>query len=369
MKSKNQVNLLPLEVRLPTKELRSTMKAFWYRRKKYSTPPSKHPLDRQLEAGLRGDFDLGAKIAEQLALETPECHRAAFNRAWYEMRQGKLLDGLKLLDRGRWIQVFGDKPLPSQKPIYRNEDLMGKHLLLCGEGGLGDEIINVRFAKDFADKGAKVTVSCDPSLKSIFARVPGVSSVVGHQSAPDVYHDYWVPAMSAARILEKDYQDLSGHSYLCVDEDHRQKWQTEFQKRPRESRPRIGLRFYGNPKFEHEQFRRFPSEALIESLEGRPWLNLQKESNPELQSWEDTLAAMDNLDLVITSCTSVAHASAALGKKTWVLVPLLPYYVWALPGPRSPWYDSVTLFRQTQFGTWDQVFGQVSSELNLLFPQ
>ena len=332
---------------------------------KTSIPFKIHPLEEQVQAGLRGDFARGWEIAEELARLSPACNRAAFNRAWYEMMRGDLFKGLELLDRGRWENAFGDKPLPTNKPIYRNENLKDKNLLLCAEGGLGDEIINVRFAKDFADLGAKVTVTCDPSLKSVFARVPGVSAVVGHKAAPEVYHDYWVPGMSAARVLEYNYKKLTGTPYLFADPEFSQKWKNLFaQNFPTDGALKIGLRFYGNQKFEHEQHRRFPIQGLIDAVSPHKWVSLQKEDTPlPLETWEDTLAAISQLDLVITSCTSVAHAAAALGKPTWVLVPILPYYVWALPGETSPWYKSVRLFRQKKFGEWDNVFAEINAAL------
>lgn len=329
-------------------------------------------LDQQLMSGLRGDFETGQRVTDELKKLSPACNRAGFNRAWYEMRNGNLLEGLKLLDCGRWEKVFGDPPLQSSKPIYRNEDLRGKYLLMCAEGGLGDEIINARFATDFAKKGAKVILTCDPGLASVFSRIDGVSSVVGNRSTPEIYHDYWVPAMSAGRILEYEFKDLAGDAYLTVCPEHKKKWAKYFSAFPKNQK-KIGLRFYGNPKFEHEQFRRFPPENLIAAVENsgpfgkRSWINLQKEETDlPIETWEDTLAVLDQLDLVITSCTSVAHASAALGKKTWVIVPILPYYIWALPTSSSPWYKSVTLFRQSKFQDWSNVFSEISLKLEKL---
>jgi hypothetical protein len=320
-------------------------------------------LNEQVEAGIRGDFARGWEISEELRGLVPNCNRAGFNRAWYEMMRGDLLAGLKLLDCGRWEKAFGDPPLPTNKPIYRDEDLSGKFLLFCSEGGLGDEIINVRFVTDFARKGARVTVTCDPSLATVFSRIEGVASVIGHRRAPDIYHDFWVPAMSAARILEKTYDSLDGRPYLSADPTYVAKWKPTIESMFG-SRARIGLRFYGNPKFEHEQHRRFPIDGLTKAIGDRPWINLQKEESAlNLETWEDTLAILSQLDLVITSCTSVAHASAALGKETWVITPILPYYIWALPGETSPWYNSVRLFRQEKFGDWTSVFEKIKTEL------
>ena len=326
-------------------------------------------LDEQVQAGLRGDFARGLEIARRLEREYPESHRAAFNRAWYYMMEGHLLKGLECLDRGRWVSAFGGQPIPTTKPIYRNENLHGKHLLLNCEGGLGDEMINVRFAKNFAERGARVTVACDPSLASVFARIDGVSSVVHHRATPDVYHDVWVPAMSAARVLETEFADLRSKPYLNPDSSRVAHWQKELDRRYRGRPPKIGLRFYGSAAFEHEQFRRFPSAGLQSAVGLRPWVSLQKEeSDLYLETWEDTLAVISLLDLVITSCTSVAHAAAAMGCETWVLLPILPYYIWALPGDRSPWYDSVRLFRQTKFGEWGDVFSKVEQALMDRFP-
>ncbi|HAG91426.1 MAG TPA: hypothetical protein DCL41_06125 [Bdellovibrionales bacterium] len=323
-------------------------------------------LSEQVEAGLRGDFKRGKEISQILEKKYPQNNRAAFNRAWYKMRDGDLLEGLKLLDHGRWLSVFGDQPLPTSKPIYqKGNPLKGKSVLVCSEGGLGDEIINARFVQDFAKQGAKVVLTCDPSLTSVFSRIEGVSAVIGHRRSPEVYHDYWVPAMSAARVLEYTNRKLTGEPYLKVHPDYEEKWRKAFKKL---KGPKIGVRFYGNPKFEHEQFRKFPKSLLWKAVEGFEAVNLQKEETDlDLSSWEDTLGVISQLDLVITSCTSVAHASAALGKATWVVTPILPYYIWALPGETSPWYQSVKLYRQTKFGFWEDVFEKIKLDLKSYF--
>lgn len=323
-------------------------------------------LDAQLAAGLRGDFEEGWRLANELETIAPEDPRPKFNRAWYEMMRGNLLKGFELLSYGRWIRAFGDQPLPTNKSILHPQDsVKNKHILFCSEGGLGDEIINFRFTKVLADLGAKVTVSCDPGLVSVLARVPWISAVVHHQAAPFVFHDHWIPGMSAGHILGVEYQNLSNQAYLSVDPESDLKWRQYFENFPKDKKPRIGLRFKGNSQFEHEQFRKFPEHLLVEAVGKIPWVSLQLgETDLAIENWEDTLAVINNLDLIITSCTSVAHAAAALGKETWVVVPVLPYYVWAMPGAKSPWYESVTLFRQKTFGQWEDVFTSIGLALN-----
>ena len=55
-------------------------------------------------------------------------------------------------------------------------------VLLYLEGGLGDQIHQVRYAKAIAAKGCKVVVGCSGSLASLFVDVEGVSSVAQHEA-------------------------------------------------------------------------------------------------------------------------------------------------------------------------------------------
>jgi hypothetical protein len=59
------------------------------------------------------------------------------------------------------------------------------------------------------------------------------------------------------------------------------------------------------------------------------------------------------MDLVVTSCTAIAHIAGALGIKTIVIVPILSYFTWATPGLKTDWYDSVYVFRQIDPTNWN----------------
>jgi hypothetical protein len=52
-----------------------------------------------------------------------------------------------------------------------------------------------------------------------------------------------------------------------------------------------------------------------------------------------------------------------MGKDTWVIPPILPYYIWALPQNTSPWYKNVKLYRQTEYGNWDDPFEKIKTDL------
>ncbi len=89
----------------------------------------------------------------------------------------------------------------------------------------------------------------------------------------------------------------------------------------------------------------------------------------EFEDFSDTAGVIENLDLIITVDTSVAHLAGAMGKPVWVLIPYVPDWRWMLDREDSPWYPTMRLFRQQRKGDWDQVFERVADELGALVSQ
>jgi ADP-heptose:LPS heptosyltransferase len=72
---------------------------------------------------------------------------------------------------------------------------------------------------------------------------------------------------------------------------------------------------------------------------------------------------MEQLDLIITADTSVAHLAGALGRPVWICLPAAPEWRWMLERSDSPWYGSARLFRQPKVGEWESVFAEVARAL------
>lgn len=315
-------------------------------------------LNQALQHCIKGDPDKSREILDQIA-DTPE---AQFNIGWHEMRKGNFNKGMQGLSKGRFLNVFGSPPPSTNKPMWRGECLQGKKILLRGEGGFGDEIINLRFALDFKRLGAHVTVSTQPSMMSLLREQHYIDNIIHRDGDHFADFDYWVPAMSAAETLGYEYEDLDGSPYIDIPMDST--WAGN----------RIGIKLAGNPEFEHEQFRKFPPELMMNLTDNvdATFVSLEMEyvhtlENHECKDWLDTAKLIHGLDLVVTSCTGVAHLSAAMGIDTWVVVPIMPYYIWALPGTTSPWYNSVSLFRQEEFGDWSAPFEKIKTGLQQVF--
>jgi ADP-heptose:LPS heptosyltransferase len=77
----------------------------------------------------------------------------------------------------------------------------------------------------------------------------------------------------------------------------------------------------------------------------------------------DTAAVMQQLDLVITSDTAIAHLAGALGVRVGLALAKAADWRWLLDREESPWYPKMRLFRQREWGCWKEVFQQISEEI------
>ena len=324
--------------------------------------PEVKDLDLQLTAATEGNFEEAWRLSEKIKREEPENLRAAYNRGWHYLRKGRIQEGYRLMDKGRIAGVFGNS-VPNVSTPKWDGKAQGT-ILLYLEGGLGDQIHQVRYAKDIAARGCKVVVGCSGYLVPLFIDVEGVSAVVQHNAVFGVYHDYWVAGMSAVVPLGFELGDISGKPYI------------DKPKTEKGSKKRIGLRWQGSSAFEHEHHKRFPYELMFEAVKNidAEFVSLQRdeglEAKPDwvketlLDTWKDTQRVTAGCDLVISSCTSVSHLSAAMGIETWVVTPIMPYFLYAKDGDSTPYYDNMTLFRQEEFGRWKAPFKNIEKRLS-----
>jgi hypothetical protein len=129
---------------------------------------------------------------------------------------------------------------------------------------------------------------------------------------------------------------------------------------------KIGIKANGNPHFEQDVYRRIPFDQLIDIMPKDAevyYIDTEREYEGtislknRIQSWEDTLDFIDQMDMIVSSCTSLVHAAGAIGKRTIVCVPIAEYYTWTSTrtNETTPWYDdNFTVLKQTKLRSWDE---------------
>jgi hypothetical protein len=303
-----------------------------------------------------------------------------FNLGVHELRKGNFKKGMYNLSLGRKLRVWGSYATNYPIPEWDGISHSGKSIMIVGEGGIGDELINARFIKHIKDMGMTAAFASCHNLSTILDRLP-FSEVYNYKKfTTDVPHineyDFWTPAMNLPKTLGIDSTELWYGPYLTTDEKYDEKWKDII---PKSDKLKIGIRWSGNPLYEHDLHRTIPVNELMKVLpKDAEVYSLQRDYGIEdlqdpsvvmlhdkLETFEDTMSAINQLDVVVSSCTSIAHAAAALGKRTIVLSPLMSYYIWAEPGEKSSWYgDNVTILKQSKPRSWEGVFERLSELIN-----
>lgn len=269
------------------------------------------------------------------------------------------------------------------QPLWDGSDITGKTIFLHAEQGLGDTIQFVRYAPLLARRCASVIIESQKELKSLLQNVEGINRVLAYgESLPDC--DVHCPLLSLPSIFDTALETIPGNiPYVTADPILIKKWRDKIQHD--ESTFKIGLVWAGNPQYKKDHYRSFSLStfAPLSQLKGVTFYSLQKgegaeqaKGHPggvtlvdfmeEIHNFTDTAALIDNLDLVISVDTAVAHLTGAMGKPIWTLLPFAPDWRWMLTRDDSPWYPTMRLFRQSLPGDWDTVIGNIKKNLSEL---
>jgi tetratricopeptide (TPR) repeat protein len=309
----------------------------------------------------QGQFDEAAEIFRAGLAIAPDSADLTWNLALALLARGDYEAGWRAFE-ARWRTrqsdaVWHDSPAPTWNAT---DGLEGKTILLFAEQGLGDTLQFVRYAPLLATRGVRVLLLVQPALASLVARANGIAAAFGFgQKLPK--YDLQYPLMSlptAMAAWRSRLGALRGRKIGIV-------WASG----PRPNRPELNRR-----SIRFEQF------APLADIGGVSFISLQKgdaareagapiagldlhDWTGELDSFADTAALVENLDLVISVDTSVAHLAGALGRPIWLLNRFEPCWRWLRNRDDSPWYHSLRQFRQTEPGDWTGVILRVRAAL------
>jgi tetratricopeptide (TPR) repeat protein len=275
----------------------------------------------------------------------------------------------------------GPDPLACARRALTPGALAGKTVLLYAEQGLGDTLQFARYAPLLAAAGATVGLVVQPPLKTLLAAsLPGVSVFTLEDAVPAAAEH--LPLLSLPLVFGTTLASIpSPVPYVLPDRATVARWAARLP-RPTAGAPRIGVAWSGNPRHENDARRSIPLAlfATLMTCIAGVFCGLQTEIGPadraclaslpnfvdlapEIGDFVDTAAIIENLDLVITVDTSIAHLAGTLGKPVWLLLPFVPDWRWLLEREDSPWYPGMRLVRQRTAGDWPEVLRRVALAL------
>ena len=267
------------------------------------------------------------------------------------------------------------------------EDVSGKVIYVRAEQGLGDVIQFSRYIPMIEELGAKIYFQVPKPLQNIIRSLGDQFEIVDEMERG---FDYYTYLMSLPFIFKTNLHSIPARErYLSVDEEKAALWNKKLNRSERyqvglvwqsgfrENRPEL-WQINRNRNITCEFLQRLfhldidlvslqkGDEAIDEMkdfLDKHPSFRI-KEYSDEIENFSDTAALIENLDLVISVDTSVAHLAASLGKETWLLNRFNSCWRWISSNKtRTPWYPSMKIFNQRKLGQWDDVMDDVIKNL------
>jgi hypothetical protein len=322
---------------------------------------------------------------EEALLHEPNHYNARINLAMAMLLLGQFERGWNEYEYRFLAQPNIISP-PLNLKKWDEDFLFRGTLLLVYEQGLGDTIQFSRYLWNLKNKGMKVALWLQKPLKRLFEGLDPEILIYSAENYTDLdlSNTRWFSLMSLPRLFKADLLNIPSPTPLLVPLEHQKYWKAILGSR---SKFRVALAWQGNPEHEtrNSRGRSFPLESLAvlaksadiefislqklagsEQLDNCSFRNKFIHSQQEIsQSMEflDTAAIMQVCDLVITSDTSVAHLAGTLNIKTWLALKKIPEWRWLLETDKTPWYSSLTLFRQSEDDNWDEVFMKMALEL------
>ncbi len=328
-----------------------------------------------------GEFDNALKVFDQAIALNPEVAEIHFSRALALLSAGRLPEGFKEYE-WRWKMNRFGPALRTDRPRWGGESLAGKRLLVTGEQGYGDRIQFIRFMQLLHDSDVELIYHCPAPLQALFQRITWVSelSLDGLTAS-----DYWVPVLSLPLMTGlRSFDDVPSLPYLEAGErnaPHRV-WARQLHGfkvgvvwRSNETDPDVG---FVDPS---KSARTIPIDLIkrLARLDGVTLIALDPNVNavecqqlelqqpgPRYQTFADTADVIEEMDLVISIDTATAHLAGAMGKTVWTLLPRVADWRWGQSGSATPWYPSMTLFRQKTSGSWEDVISDVEEQVRRL---
>jgi hypothetical protein len=300
----------------------------------------------------------------------------------------------------------------NEKGVHRwdGSPFVDKRLLVLDEQGIGDTLQFIRYLPMVKELGGTVIFETIQPLIRLLRNFRGIDELWDRESVnrSELAFDLYIPLMSLPGIFKTTLETIPAEArYILPDATKAQYWRqrlnkgeikvgivwagktsAEYRQNNISGLEHVHLGWAGQPasKFASNRLTRLESFIQLSRIEGIHLYGLQKGDaaiqvkelsgvfdvdnlGEEFTDFSDTAAAIENLDLVISVDTSVAHLAGAMGKPVWVLIPFVPDWRWMIGREDSPWYPSMRLFRQSKKGEWDEVFQRIVRELHALVHQ
>ncbi|VAW14470.1 hypothetical protein MNBD_ALPHA09-952 [hydrothermal vent metagenome] len=337
-----------------------------------------------------GEYRLSEDIYTSVINSPNKRAEAEFGIAMIQLIEGRYEDGFKNYEARLEppVEVINPKP---PLPMWDGNPDPEVRLVVLREQGMGDEFQFCRFLAAARARVGHLNYVTYPSMVRILAPAlkdieVSADSMTGRKSEGHKWR--WLPLMSLPHALGLNGAEFAAATpYLAAEPEAVKK----MSKQIKTGRFKVGITWQGSPTSQVERGRSLPLAAFapFAELDGVHFYSLQKNHGLDQlrtvpfadritdfgesfdagdNAFIDTAGAMMNLDLIITSDTSIAHLAGALGRPCYVILQHQAEWRWGVEGDRSIWYPSLRLARQTAPGDWKSAIVPAAKAIKDLVP-
>ena len=315
--------------------------------------------------GKKDDFDNLLNRTKERIINEPEflnyyglklLYEGNFEDGWkyYEYRNSKITDFFR--DIKEWT----------------GEEINKKTIVVFNEQGIGDSIQFSKYIIPLTKIAQNVTFAVQSNIQNIFNKDIQNLSIETISDCKNKKFDFKIALGSLIKFFFKEKFD-ENENLLQTNQINDSKWKNKITK----NKLNIGLVWSGGFNGANEPYRSIPLKSLKKlfsldvnfyCLQNEIWdrdladfksLNMVDYGKYKL---DEITSIIKNLDLVITSDTSLLHLSATLNKETWGMLSLHPDWRWGEFNKISP-YKSLKIFKQKNFNDWSNVEDEIFEEL------
>jgi tetratricopeptide (TPR) repeat protein len=331
------------------------------------------------------NFDLAKECFDAAIKVKSDFAEAYWNKSLTQLTVGEFKEG--------WGNYEYRFKLDNAKPQFINiprlknlKNLSDKKILIWSEQGLGDSIQFCRFISKILDLGAKVTFDVSKKLIALMSRQFNCTMNVSGEGINASNFDFQIPLLSLPMLFNTNLNNIPFKDYyLKTSKDKDYEWSKKLNLTKKKLN--IAITYAGNPEYNWDNERSAKLEIFYPLIDKANLFLIQKEMRTEdeiflkkypqikfigkdIDNFDDLASVMQNMDLVISTDTSIPHLAGAIGKKVFVLLGRITDWRWSLNADISPWYDSATLLRKkfnskSKTEDWSHAFETIIKELKI----
>ncbi len=292
-------------------------------------------------------------------------------------------------DEYEWrYQIPGAQALmpPTDRPQWDGRAMPDQRLLLIGDQGFGDVVMFMRYIPWALTLCPTISIACSAEMQPLISRTyPQVETFTQWDKTPP--YAAYCPLSGLPKRHGTRLETIPNDGpYITPEPDRLALWKDRLAERVPSGLKRIGIAWAGRPTHNNDYNRSVALTTFspFAAVPGLAFVSLQKgdgtsqipnwpgpapliDFGTQLDTFDDTMAIISQLDLLVTVDTAIGHFAGAMGIPAWIMLPYAPDWRWLMNRSDTPWYDSLRLFRPPAIRRWDVLVDEVTQELKKRF--